>query len=410
VPALLAPAAGASMRQESVFQDDQVLMRSGAERQAAGLAEIAALGADTVRVNARRPSAELDGLVQGAQALGLDVMITAVGAARRPSVRRYRRAVRALGARYPGVHRWGLWNEPNQAVWLWPQYARRGGRLVNVAALRYRRLALAGTRALRATGHGSDVILLGETAPVGRTSGPPARRNAPPAFFLRALLSGGPRLNVTGFAHHPYTQGAHSPPGERPSPGQISFTNVRVLKRLLARGARRGTIPARLPIWYTEFGYQTDPPDPRLGVSPALQAAYLNQADAIAAADPRIRAVSQYLLVDDRDVFGFQTGLRRFGSLARKPAYGAYRLPLWVRRDGGQVRIYGQVRPAGGADTVTIQHATTASGPYAAVRELDVSPPTHQFRARVAYAPGVYRLAWEAPDGRTLVSRATGPG
>jgi hypothetical protein len=394
------------MKQESIFQDDQVLLRSGAARQTSALAEIAALGADTVRVNARRPSAELDALVEQAGPLGLNVMITAVGPARRPSVRRYGRDVRALGRRYRDVTRWGLWNEPNQAVWLYPQYARRGGRVVNVAASRYRKLAAAGIAALRATGHRSDTILLGETAPVGRTSGPLARRNAPPAYFLRTLLARGPRLRATAFAHHPYTQGAHSGPGEKPSPGQISFTNVRVLKRLLAFGARRGTVRARLPIWYTEFGYQTNPPDPRLGVSYAQQAEFDNQAEAVAAGDARIRSVSQYLLVDDADVFGFQTGLRRHRSLARKPAYGAYRLPLWVRRDGGEVSVYGQVRPAEGATTVTLQRAGAASGPFVTVRDVPVAGPTHQFRARAGFQAGVYRLAWKAPDGRTYVSRA----
>jgi hypothetical protein len=303
------------------------------------------------------------------------------------------------------VTRWGLWNEPNQFVWLNPQYARRHGRLVDVAALRYRKLARAGIAALRATGHGSDTILLGETAPVGRSSGPPARRNAPPAPFLRTLLAHGPRLRATAFGHHPYTQGAHSPPSEGVSPGQISFTNAGVLKRILARGARRGTIPAGLPLWYTEFGYQTDPPDPRLGVAPELQAEYINQADAVAAADPRVKAVSQYLLVDDKDVFGFQTGLRRFGSLRRKLGYGAYRLPLWVHRDGGRATVYGQVRPAAASSTVTLQHAASSAGPFTTVQEIPVAPPTHQFRVGIDFQTGVYRLAWQAPTGTTYVSR-----
>jgi hypothetical protein len=346
-------------------------------------------------------------VVAAAHGAGLNVMLVPTGPVNRPRPRAYGRFVRRLGTRFPEVERWGLWNEPNQPRWLRPQYARRHGRAVLVSAGRYRALARAGIAALRATGHGSDVILLGETAPIGRTTGSLATRLAPPAPFIRALLSRGRRLRVTGFAHHPYTSGAGAPIHARRSPGQISVGNVGTLKRLLARGARRGVIPRGLPIWYTEFGYQTNPPDPRLGTSYARQAEYLNQADAIAAADRRIASVSQYLLVDDRDVFGFQTGLRRFGSLERKPAYGAYRLPLWVARRGRRATVYGQVRPAQGPVRVLLQHARSAAGPFRLVRKLRVTGRTHQLRTRTRYRRGVYRLAWQpAPGDPYFVSRA----
>ena len=57
-----------------------------------------------------------------------------------------------------------------------------------MAADVYRSLARSAIAALRATGHGGDQILLGETAPVGRTTGPLARRPAAPEFFLRELF------------------------------------------------------------------------------------------------------------------------------------------------------------------------------------------------------------------------------
>jgi hypothetical protein len=213
--------------------------------------------------------------------------------------------------------------------------------------LTYRRLARAGVRALRATGHRRDVILLGETAPVGRYFGPLASRNADPVTFIRTLFSGGGRLRVSGFAHHPYTQGAAAAPDAPVSPGQISFVNLGRLKQALAFGARRGVVRRGLPIWLTEFGYQTNPPDFRLGVPWGAQAEFLNYADFLAARDPRVRSVSQYKLVDDDDVGGFQTGLRLFGSGEDKDALAAYQLPIWVARRGRSVRVYGQVRPAG---------------------------------------------------------------
>ena len=95
--------------------------------------------------------------------------------------------VRAVGTQFPQVTRWSIWNEPNQPGWLSPQFGRVRGAVVPVAADIYRSLARSAIAALRATGHGGDQILLGETAPVGRTTGPLARRPAAPEFFLREL-------------------------------------------------------------------------------------------------------------------------------------------------------------------------------------------------------------------------------
>ena len=49
-------------------------------------------------------------------------------------------------------------------------------------------MVLAGTAALRATGHGGDEMLLGETGPIGRVTGPLATRPVAPRPFLRTLL------------------------------------------------------------------------------------------------------------------------------------------------------------------------------------------------------------------------------
>ncbi len=482
--ALMPAAAAASMSQESVFEDDNVLLQRGASRQASGLTEMAALGADTIRSlafwrdfvpgprAAKRPAGfkpasvksypaalwdRYDDLVRGAHARGMEVLLTPTSPVPRwashckggatavrnckPDPKLYEGFVRALGTRYSGsyadenqgggvlprVDHWSLFNEPNQPGWLRPQLARHGSRLVDDGARLYRSLAAAGVRGLRATGHGADRILLGETAPIGRTAGPVAKRPAPPVTFLRTLLCVDAhghklrgaarrlagctrirRLHVNGFAHHPYTQGGHDAPFAKPSPGQISFTSVARLKRLLTQGARAGVIPARLPIFYTEFGYQTNPPDPRLGVAPKRQAQYLNQADYIAARDPRIRSVSQYKLVDDQDQAAFQTGLRRYGSLVKKPAYTAYQLPIWVVRAGSRIRVYGQVRTAaaGSRQRVEIQYSPPSGEGFRKVATATVSSRTGQFLTTVAArSGGLWRLVWTPAGSGTLFSR-----
>jgi hypothetical protein len=93
-----------------------------------------------------------------------------------------------------------------------------------------------------------------------------------------------------------------------------------------------------VPLYLTEFGYQTDPPDPA-GVSFAKQAAYLNEAEWITYRNPRVRTLTQFLLVDDEGTGGkdaltsfggtFQSGLMTLQGKP-KPAMLAYQLPIFV--------------------------------------------------------------------------------
>ena len=106
---------------------------------------------------AARKWAPLDGLVAGAQARGLQLLLTPTGpgpawASRckgsvskrhtcKPNPRQFGAFVRALGKRYPTVKLWSIWNEPNLRSWLSPQY---DGTTLQSAAL-YRALANAET-------------------------------------------------------------------------------------------------------------------------------------------------------------------------------------------------------------------------------------------------------------------------
>ena len=75
--------------------------------------------------------------------------------------------------------------------------------------------------------------------------------------------------------------------------------------------------------------------------------------------------VAQYKIVDDENIAaGFQMGLRLFSGGARKPAYDAYKLPIWVSGTGSEVTVYGQLRPAdnGSAQQVDVQAAASGNG------------------------------------------------
>ena len=453
--AAAAPAA-ASRDQESIFEDEHALLDRGPAAASAALDEIDALGADTVRsvvvwsrvAPARRPREfaaadprayppaawdPFDDLVRGARARGLGLLLSpttpgprwASGCRPRrptckPSPRAYGAFVRALGRRYSGayrdenggvlprVRRWSLLNEPNQPAWLTPQYDRHGP----VSPRLYRGLARAGIAALRASGHGRDQILLGETSPIGRTWGALARRPMPPVEFLRTLFCLGPlrgpaarraacggrfrRLAVSGYAHHPYPRGGSRPPASRPmARGEITISSPRRLTRILDAAARAGRLPRRLPVFYTEFGFQTNPPDRLFGVRPRLQAAYINQADWMAWRNPRVRSVAQYKLVDEGTVSSFQSGLRYVDGRA-KPSYAAYRLPIWV---SGR-RLYGQVRPARNGSRQVVRVQRLRGGSWRTVKRVVVRSRRGQFVTRIPSRQGPWRLRWTG-----LVSR-----
>ena len=397
----------------------------------------------------------LDELVRGTHARGLFLLLSPTPPAPawasrcrgslqrrrlcRPGGREYGAFVTALGRRYSGayadenqgggtlprVDRWSFGNEPNQATWLRPQFARRAGTTYAAAAVTYRRMVLAAIRALRASGHRGDQMLLGETSPIGRTTGRLAVRSVPPAAFVRTLLCLGARrgraaalrgctrprrLRVTGFAHHPYPRGGSAPPrtrGDRAT--EITLASAGRLERLLDAGARRGRVPARLPIHFTEHGFQTDPPDAAFGVPLARQAEYVNESDWLAFRNPRVRTVAQYKLADDPAIASFQSGLR-FAGGAPKPAYDAYRLALWVARRGpARLRVYGQVRPlaAGATAPVEIQNARLAGGPFRTVRTIATRSRNNTFLTTLPRREGRWRLRWTPPaGGPPLLSRA----
>ena len=470
---LLAAAAGAvpaqaSRGQESVFQDDTALVFSGDAQRQSTLDEIRALGATTVHslvfwsriapdtrskrkpagFDASNPDAyppgawsQYDALVSEAQARGLSLILTPVQAPAwagrcgslairnhcNPDPREFQAFIEALGKRYPSVRRWSFWNEPNQAGWLQPQQVRKHGRNVPQSAVMYRSLLRAGIAGLRATGHGGDQILLGETAPLGHTTGPLAKRSLTPVSFYQALFcldSRGhklrgrlardegcrgsyPRLAVNGVAHHPYNRGGSQPPTSRPGPGEITIANLSRLSAVLRQGSHARRIRAGLRFYFTEFGFQSKPPERIFGVPLSRQARYINESDWIAYRNSRVRAVCQYEMFDDAALGAFQTGLR-FKDGRAKPALAAYRLPIWVTRSGSGVRVWGQVRPAEGTpQTVQIQNGRTS---FRTVKTVRTSANGY-FLVRVARQPGPrWRLAWTSPGGTTFTSRSAGIG
>jgi len=129
------------------------------------------------------------------------------------------------------------------------------------------------------------------------------------------------------YAHNPYYGSPRETPTTRPgtqngsAPTAITLSNINVLLDAIGRlyGPRH--------LWITEYGYQTRPPDMVFGVSWSLQARYLTQAFGIARKNPRIDMMIWFLLKDQPDLSGWQSGLMTVSG-QRKPAFAAFeRLP-----------------------------------------------------------------------------------
>jgi hypothetical protein len=135
---------------------------------------------------------------------------------------------------------------------------------------------------------------------------------------MRGMFSAHAKLDA--YAHHPYP----STPAETPSSGgcrNCPTITMATIRKLLVL-ARRYFGPK--PIWLTEYGYQTNPPDRIFGVTLSKQAKYLTQAVAVARANPRIDLFLWFLLRDEERLSGWQSGLTTFDG-KRKPSFDAFR-------------------------------------------------------------------------------------
>jgi len=219
----------------------------------------------------------------------------------------------------PAVHLWLAWNEPNNPVFLYPQYKRVHGRWVPLSAFSYARICNAIYNGVHAVQHRAAKVACGATDPRGNNQPRSRRASISPLAFLRMVK----RYHLSRFdawAHHPYASRPSQSPTSKPPSATTSVIlgNFGVLVKEVTRlyGKKR--------IWITEYGYQTRPPDRTFGVSWKAQAKYLAQSFAIARKNPRVDMMIWFLVKDERRLAGWQSG---FFTAAghRKPSYTAFR-------------------------------------------------------------------------------------
>ena len=233
------------------------------------------------------------------------------------------RSVDENGTQLARVSQWLAWNEPNNPAMLLPQYVKVRGKWRAESARNYAKICNAIYNGIKAVSR-TNKIACGVTAPRGNNIPGRARPSIAPVAFLRAAKGFGMK-RFDAYAHHPYFTGGEarqpgkSPPRTKRDTSQaVELGNIDTLIREVTKlyGAKR--------IWLTEYGYQTNPPDRKFGVTYKQQADYLKQAVAIAKKNPRIDMMLWFLLRDEPNLGGWQSGLMRAGG-AKKPAFNTFR-------------------------------------------------------------------------------------
>jgi hypothetical protein len=232
--------------------------------------------------------------------------------------------VNADGITLPRVSLWMAWNEPNNPVFLKPQYRRAGKTWAIQSGRDYAKMCNAVVQGVKSIQR-SSTVACGATGPRGNNNPNSSRPSVSPLPFLRAMKAGGAK-GFDAYAHHPYygspaeTPSTPPPPGKRGRPPTaVTLGNIDVLIKEIDR-----LYGKRMRIWVTEYGYQTNPPDRFYGVTYSKQAKYLTQAVSVVRANPRIDVFLWFLLRDEERLGGWQSGLTTFEG-RRKSSFNAFR-------------------------------------------------------------------------------------
>jgi hypothetical protein len=393
--------------------------------------------------------------------------------------------VRALGARYSGsfvphgsstplphVGMWELFNEPNTGMALGPEAI--DGSQVAAAPRMYRALADGAWSALQATGHNHDTILIGGLGSEGYQA-PPSRKypqglpgtygEMAPLAFVRELycldpsyhrylgrpasLRGCPTtragyahfraqnpvlFSASGFSDHPYNLTKPDLPPNRSgtdNPSWAEFSQIPHLETALDRILRSYGSGKYMPIWNTEYGYITCPPNCKSSdVSPTTAAAYINWAEYLSWRDPSSANTMQFLLYDPNpnvgvsEHGGFADGLVFYHGMP-KPDYYAYRMPIFLPfthfRRGRALEVWGDVRPApyavidkDGPQFATIQFQRTGSSTWTTLKTLQVTDRHGYIDTFITFpSSGSVRISWTYPPSdvalkSTLITNSNG--
>jgi hypothetical protein len=268
------------------------------------------------------------------------------------------------GQMIPRVRYIQAWAEANTNFHLSPQWTKVHGKTVNTGAIVYRGLLNAFYAGIKA-GDPGDVVI--STGMEGYGDAPfTGLQRTHPVTFLQNLLclnanlkrlkcAGGP-AHFDVLAADPYE--AFAPTTHAVSTFDASAPDLARLTRVVKAGVKAGTLlPHKTkPLWVTEFGYDSNPPNPS-GVSTATQAKWLEEAFYIFWHEG-VSTALWYLVRDQTppyDINYFSGVYFRNGK--RKPSFTAYSFPFVIMKTTGtQAQAWG-IAPVGGSVKVQFKSA-----------------------------------------------------
>ncbi len=255
----------------------------------------------------------------------------------------------------PRVKYWELWDEPNLAWLLRPQFV--GKRLVSPTT--YRGMVNAFADAVHRV-HPDNSVIAGGTAPFTTRAGKPSSWGPGPLLFMRDLLCLSADLKPTCndpvkfdiWSHHPYTSGG--PSHHAVDPDDVSLGDLPKMRAVLDAAIRLHHIEStqKVRFWVDEFSWDTDPPDPN-AMPIKLQTRWVSEA-LYTMWKSGISLVTWYSLRDQPlSSSPYQSGLF-FVSGRAKPSLTAFRFPFVALPENGAVRVWGRT-PWGKRGAVEIE-------------------------------------------------------
>ena len=336
-------------------------------------------------------------------------------------VRRVRRR-RGQALQGPGRLLLDLQRAEPRKNWLTPQFrsAAASARSTTRRAI-YRKLCIAGyksiakfdparaqPRAVRRDGRHQRAAAVPPRRAVPRRAA--ASRSAAQARKATAARAGSKKLNIGGFAIHPYNPGGNGTPRSRRrtqdgAPDRLPAPPAPPDRR---RRAPRAASPAAAAST-----------SPSSASRPSRRTALERDARRAGAVHQRVRPA---LLrrppgEDGGPVRAHRRARRRTSSTSAcasraasdKPSYDAYRLPIVVtRRSANSVEVYGQSRP-GGASTVAIQ-SQAAGGQFTTVKNVRTNT-RGMFKLNISEGRAPAEVAPERHEretGETITPRGQG--
>jgi hypothetical protein len=195
-------------------------------------------------------------------------------------------------AGYPYARFFAVWNEPNLQQFLSPQFDANGK---SVAPKTYAKLYQAAYSGFK-TGNSTAFVGIGDTSPRGRDKPSPgaAQDSHSPGKFAELVAKANKNLKFDAWSMHPYATELRAKPTQRVRWPNVTLGNLKQLETSLDKWFGRKNIP----IWITEYGYQTLPPRPG-GVSYSTQKKNAKEAFQIAQKDSRVKMFVWFIFRDE---------------------------------------------------------------------------------------------------------------